>query len=75
MGDRGYTIGILIGCVLLLSAGIVFTWFEIDEYRLGVRTPDETLIYPDRSVPEPDPQPEPILDTEQEPENATEQAE
>ncbi len=64
MGDRGFTIGILIGCILLLSAGIVFTWFEIDEYRQGVERPQTTVTYTDRSVPEqgapsePDPAPE-----------------
>ena len=39
MGDRGFTVGMLLGCVLLLVSGLVFSWKEIDEYRHGVVRP------------------------------------
>ncbi len=46
MGDRGYTIGILIGSILLLSAGIALTWVEIQEYRHGVERPHREFAAP-----------------------------
>lgn len=54
MADRGFTIGILIGCMLLLSAGLVFTWFEIDEYRHGVHSPHRDITEPQRPAPVPE---------------------
>ncbi len=56
MGDRGYTIGILIGCALLLGAGVLFTWLEIQEYRQDdVPRPDPVTITEPEPVEEPEP--------------------
>ncbi len=66
MSDRGYTIGLLIGCVILLSAGLAFTLFELNEYKEGVPDPLGDISVRTTTPPaEPEPHEEPVVEDDE----------